>query len=258
MKMGTISDAKTEFRQLQILLRKNTWFNKVCDFKQLEKINATSGGSREVRWDYSISKLEFKNIHLKRHLRPSFLTEKIKNNKGASKLILSVACSCDVNADEKVIVDPIHALATKILIKVEHWDDPADKKLSQCCWHLDKHDPKKVTETSHPLYHYEFHGSELAKTEDFNYGDFIIVDAPRLMHPPMEIVLAIDFVLKNYYKFEDHKVLTEQVQYKRYIKNAQLRIWRPYAILFASNYHDFSGSYAIDSTYAQNILHCRA
>ena len=257
--MDNITDAKTEFRNLCILLRQNTWFNKICDFRQLEKINSTSNKVDSSHWDYSISKLEFKNIHLERHLRPSFITNKLKDRKGTSKLILSVACSCDISSKTNTIVDPIHSLATKILINFEHWEkDPEDLKVAQCCWHLDKHDATKKTQTSHPLYHYEFGGTEISKSENFNYGDFIIIDAPRIMHPPMDIVLAIDFVIKNYYKNDDHKVLTEQAQYKKNIRNAQLRIWRPYAILLASNFYDFSHTYTIDDRYAKNILHCGA
>ena len=257
IKMGDIIDAKTEFRNFCILLKRNPWFNKICDHRQLEKIISTTDKKASNQWSYAISKLEFKNLHLERHLRPSFITAKIKAKKGTSKLILSVACNCDIGDTTDTVIDPIHALATKIQIKFEHWEeDPEDMKVAQCCWHLDKHDATKITETSHPLYHYEFGGSEIAKAENFDYGDFIIIDAPRIMHPPMDIVLAMDFVIKNYYKSADHSTLTGQSQYQKYVRNAQMRIWRPYAILFASNFHDFSANYTIDIKYAQNILHC--
>lgn len=256
--MLDLKDAKSEFRDFFILLRQDRWFNKVSDYRQLEKINGTCNKSNSGTWDYSLPKLEFKNIHTERHLRPTFVSKLIKDGFASTRLILSISCSCKLDHDKSKIIDPIESLATKFVVQLEYLSDtePDVIKMLQSSWHLDRHNSKKKSSTIHPLYHYEFGGSEISKSEEFNFGDFILIDTPRIMHPPLDLVLSIDFIIKNYYKASDHSSLTNKVLYKRYIKNAQLRLWRPYAISLASHYHDFSTDYEIDGTFAKNILEC--
>jgi len=251
-------DAKQEFRNFFILLSQNVWFNKISDSRQLEIINGTASKTEATNWDYDLKKLEFKNISLERHTRPLFINGMVRDGYDTSKLILSIQCNSKIICDPKTVEDPIVSLALKFIIQFEYFcPEKNDIKRLQSSWHLDKHDPSRSTTTSHPLYHYEYGGSEITKNADFNFGDFFLIDAPRIMHPPMDIVLAIDFILKHYYKESDHKQLTENKLYKRYLQNARIRVWRPYSILLASNFYDFSDYFpAISEKNAMNIIHC--
>lgn len=254
--MKDLLDAREEFKAFFILLQQNQWFSTISSTHELQKI-FQSTHKNEEKWDYELSKFVFKNISLDRHIRPHIVSKYIKEKLAESSLIFELSCSLLCNEVNTIIRDPVVHLCAKFIIQFEYIDqEDGDLKRLQSSWHLDKHDPAKETSTTHPLYHYEFGGSEMTKSADFNYGDFVLLDSPRLMHPPLDLVLAFDFILKNFYNFNDHKVLTEAPQYKRYIRNAQYRLWRPFAISFASHFHDFSDLYKIDTSFAKNIIHC--
>src|SRR5690606_10190530 len=219
--------------------------------------NGLCNRSSDDRWEYNLVNLEFKKIDIKRHVRPLHLAKLANNGDALAKLVLNLSCTNKLNYDPNIIEDPIENLAIKFVVKLEYYDNSLnDLKLSQSSWHLDKHDASKVVNTIHPLYHYEFGGSELTKSEEFNFGDFFLIDSPRIMHPPMDIILAIDFVIKNFYTFKDHSKLTSKTLYQRHVDNARKRVWRPYIISLASHFHDFKDEYKMDKVFARNILQC--
>jgi len=250
-------DSKKAFRDFFILLKSDKWFNSISDYKPLDRINGLCNKSISNTWEYNLVNLEFKNIDVKRHVRPLRLAKLANDGDALATLVLNLSCNNRLNNDPSVIEDPIENLAVRFVIKLEYYDNGLDDlKLSQSSWHLDKHDAEKVVSTSHPLYHYEFGGNELTKREEFDYGDFFLVDSPRIMHPPLDIILAIDFVLKNFYAFKEHSKLTSKPLYQRHIDEARKRIWRPYIISLASHFHDFKDEYKMDKVFASNILQC--
>ena len=256
-KIKDLLSPREELKNFSIFLNQNQWFNSISVPKDLLKLLSNNGKPGDM-CEYNLIRFPFKNINLDRHIRPEFVSKLARDEEGESRVLLEVACECNCNSDENKISDPIIMLATKIIVQFDYFHDSniEDMKTLQCSWHLDKHDPSKGTSTSHPLYHYEYGGTEISKAQGFDYGDFILMDSPRIMHPPLDLVLAFDFVIKNFYDYNKHKSLTEDPSYKRYIKNAQYRLWRPYAISFASHFHDFNDTYTIDRTFADNILHC--
>lgn len=94
-------------------------------------------------------------------------------------------------------------------------------------WHLDR-ETGTHGKYIHPLYH--FHGGG-KKVEGKDAGELLILRSPRLPHPPMDLFLAIHFVLEN---FLNTKTYAEQVkifedpQYKEIIMRAQNRLLDPY------------------------------
>jgi hypothetical protein len=98
-------------------------------------------------------------------------------------------------------------------------------------WHLDKHspDPKDGETTySHPLYHLHFGGKRMeAKGYDF-FGNAIILDSPRLLYPPMDAVLGIDFILQNYIGKGFIEELIKAPEYVTMVKKSQERLWKPF------------------------------
>lgn len=94
-------------------------------------------------------------------------------------------------------------------------------------WHLDREtdvDGKYI----HPLYH--FHGGG-KKIEGKDAGDLLILRSPRLAHPPMDLFLAIHFVLENFLNrktYAKQMKIFEDIQYKEIIMKAQNRVLDPY------------------------------
>lgn len=114
--------------------------------------------------------------------------------------------------------------------------DTVNYKMS---WHLDKHIRSidvmdgRGKGFIHPEYHFNMGGFALTKESNFDFGNILLIDTPRIMHPPLDIVLSIDFVLKNFYGIRV-KSLTDSRQYKRIISDSKNRLWRPYFIALAN------------------------
>ena len=117
----------------------------------------------------------------------------------------------------------------------------ADKANYKMSWHLDKHIRSEKGKDGrgkgfiHPEYHFNMGGFALTKENDFNFGNVLLIDTPRIMHPPLDIILSIDFVLKNFYGIRV-KNLTDSNQYKRIILKSKDRLWRPYFISLANRW----------------------
>lgn len=107
-------------------------------------------------------------------------------------------------------------------------------------WHLDRHifsagDPK--AHYSHPLYHLTFGGNKMIAKGHDTYGNAIIMPSPRILYPPMDAVLGVDFILQNYKTKGTIKKLVEDPEYKEIIVKSQERIWKPF---FCSVYSHFN------------------
>lgn len=98
-------------------------------------------------------------------------------------------------------------------------------------WHFDKHivsdeGDDGEPEDAHPLYHFQYGGKNLAPL-DGNHGGILILPSPRIGHPPMDVVLAVDFVLSNFAGLQ-WKGLRENTDYSKRLSEAQNRYLRPY------------------------------
>ncbi|MEI8601593.1 hypothetical protein P4S55_11935 [Shewanella sp. PP-Sp27a-2] len=100
-------------------------------------------------------------------------------------------------------------------------------------WHLDK-DEEMSNEGrqkyTHPLYHFQYGGRNM---DGLKTGDVMLMGAPRLPHPPMDIFLSIHFILNNYFNKEDNdysclKLLFSDDDYIRILERAKERMWYPY------------------------------
>jgi len=100
------------------------------------------------------------------------------------------------------------------------------------CWHIDRHlieEGDNPTNTIHPLFHIHFGGNKLQDQIDQtgNFGDLLILDAPRTQFPPLDIPLSIDFILSNFYGKYRRKMINERI-YASVIKKSQTNYWKPY------------------------------
>lgn len=105
-------------------------------------------------------------------------------------------------------------------------------------WHLDKDirtpgagSPK----VSHPLYHFQSGGHKL---ETKNISGAIFLSAPRLPHPPMDVVLGLHFILNNFCSKKDYSFLGsifDDYDYGVLMDRARNRMLLPYFRAFESN-----------------------
>lgn len=99
-------------------------------------------------------------------------------------------------------------------------------------WHLDKDievtNPDAVQKYTHPKYHFQFGGRKMKEIET---GNALFLSSPRLPHPPMDIFLAVHFVIKNFFNAREYVYLYtifENSKYQEIIERAQDRFFIPY------------------------------
>ncbi|TAG41493.1 MAG: hypothetical protein EAZ31_07525 [Cytophagia bacterium] len=116
-------------------------------------------------------------------------------------------------------------------------------------WHMDM-DTSPQNNYIHPLFHINFGGRELEMLQDT--GEILLLRSPRLMHPPMDIFLAIDFVVQNFYG-RDESIFKDE-EYQGIIQKYRKLCWYSYSVALASNFYSFKDkNICIDNTFAKNI-----
>lgn len=156
------------------------------------------------------------------------------------------------------IEDPLVKLATLNIIL------NSDKYTSS--WHLDRHE-KEENEGSpkslHPLYHLTFggHHMETKVEEDGSdiFGRALIVRAPRIMHPPMELILGLDFIFNHFIPKNDLSLLSDGA-YISIIKELKQYFWLPFSLALAKNYCTNididSNRFQFDDIFVSSLLSC--
>jgi hypothetical protein len=96
-------------------------------------------------------------------------------------------------------------------------------------WHLDRNigdTEKESIHFAHPCYHFQVGGNYFPR--EYGYGRLLLLEPPRIAHPPLDATLAIDFVISNYFPNTWHE-LRKKSRYERIIREAQRQFWFPYA-----------------------------
>ena len=106
-------------------------------------------------------------------------------------------------------------------------------------WHLDSDSAGNSNKYLHPYFHITFGGRIMEnaienRTHDF--GQTLVMRNPRFMHPPMDIILGIDFILNHYVSRDYAQYFLGDKEYQDIIKKMQDCLWKPYALAFAKNY----------------------
>ncbi|NOR87381.1 MAG: hypothetical protein GQ527_07215 [Bacteroidales bacterium] len=165
----------------------------------------------------------------------------------ALKINLQNAISTDPTKDIS-IEDPIKNYKFDMMI-VGFIDDGSEPVIN--CWHLDCDrfydadgqlvEVKGKQKYTHPLYHFQFGGGGM---DGRHSGDILLLAAPRIPHPPMDIFLSIHFILKNFYSAKETSYsflldLYDDEDYKAIIHRAKQRMWFPYfdGLASADNHH---------------------
>ena len=124
---------------------------------------------------------------------------------------------------------------------IKGYTDENDKdKFNFFCWHLDR-EPYTDGNLIHPYYHFHAGGKKIG---DYKCGDLFMISSPRIPHPPMDIFLAIHFVILNFFHSKDfieQRKILEDDNYILIIERAQKRVLDPYFATFNGTSHaDYS------------------
>lgn len=219
-----------DFRSLSQFL--SDWGKKVKNPGILNNVNIISDASNHLNYGILESEpLTFINIDLDRHCIPQGI-EKLKKDEAIIEIKLT-SLHKEANHDNENI-DPIHALGVNMAIDVTY-SIKGDMKEATCSWHLDKGETG-ASAFSHPIYHMNFGGNHMNKQGDV-FGKLLLMSAPRIIHPPLDIILSCDFIIRNFYKIETHTAITENPGYKELLERAKNRYWMPYFKAFASKWY---------------------
>lgn len=106
-------------------------------------------------------------------------------------------------------------------------------------WHLDRH-VKQAGDGQfkhiHPIYHWTFGGYHIeTEYRKKHFGAALFMRSPRLMYPPMDLILGLDFIF-NHFIPSGELALLDDVVYKKIISDLKNYLWKPFALAFAKNY----------------------
>lgn len=93
-------------------------------------------------------------------------------------------------------------------------------------WHFDRHTGEDAKDSSgiHPLYHVQYGGWRMDEVE---LGGTLLWDVPRLLHPPLDAILAIDLTLANFL-YDEWRRLRDEPMYSNLIDSMYRRLWHPW------------------------------
>lgn len=228
------NEIKKDIRALSQLLL--GWGKNVKNASILNHINCNSRGNII---NYSIEKaspLIFTNIDLDRHSIPTGI-ENLDAGDKIFEVYLNILLSEHSHEDD-ITIDPLTSLGVSIKVKGEYTKGSEDIKTVVCSWHLDRDSPVNST-YCHPLYHLNFGGDHMtsyALAEPNYFGNLLLMPNPRIIHPPMDLILSCDFIIRNFYKKSTHKSITELPAYRAIFNRAAKRYWASYAFAFASKW----------------------
>lgn len=170
----------------------------------------------EHLWGYSIKEIKFpiEKSTLK-HIRPIGFSN------------LEILIDIDVvsqNAEWEKLNDPFELLSFRTLLK---GTNKITDKTHYLSFHIDRHNGGKTNEI-HPLYHIQYLQNSKVKAKDqFDHGESLQLDLPRMMQMPMELILGVSVIISNFAP-ELYEKLLKNRQFINLTKEYQERIWRPY------------------------------
>ncbi|QUN69762.1 hypothetical protein [Pseudomonas sp. JS425] len=206
-------DLSSELRSFATILNRNLSivFNDIGALTQAASMCAGNMPYGKDSWGYSVDNLVLR-IKTPRKTIPATVGDFLK-----VKVDFKISGLCST-----ILSELISELELNIIISTE------DNKLI-ASWHFDRHifkDGDGEPEDAHPLYHFQFGGRNLNILQG-NHGGILILPSPRIGHPPMDIILALDFVLSNF-AGGYWKALRNERDYGNKIRDSQQRYLRPY------------------------------
>ncbi|NBB29942.1 hypothetical protein [Cellulophaga sp. BC115SP] len=227
-----VNEIKRDFRSLSMLLQQWSNVKNPSILGQMDVFDKKG----VIGYNLEVSKpLIFQNIDLEPHSIPSGI-EKIPNSDKDFSVQLCIKFS-EKEMKINAVTDPIVDMGVSILIKGEYCLG-SDLKETICSWHIDRHNGNQ-TGCFHPLYHLNFGGSNMTKlaiNDNEYFGKLLLLPSPRIIHPPLDLILSCDFIIRNFYSTQTHSQITSQNTYKDLIKKAMDRYWKPYFYALSSKW----------------------
>ena len=225
-KSKILSDIKGLIR----LLRKYS-FDSFVELYQLENILGKSGN---VTYGCDIKDLTFNHLSI----------SGMKANPKVAKLSVSIDTNYTLIEEMTKEEDIFGRYSFELYIK--GYDNETDSKEDNShffCWHLDK-ETNTEGDFVHPLYHFHAGGNKIIE-KGIEVGELMFIGSPRIPHPPMDIILAIHFIIQNFVnngEFAQKQKLFEDDDYKDIIERARNRTLDPYfqSIAGGNNHRSFT------------------
>lgn len=175
----------------------------------MSSANSIGRNAKGASWSYKVAGLLLR-VQIPQSTRPTTCVGPL-----TIEVDLKFAGNCDLEID-----DQITDLVLEISIRSASGEHI-------CAWHFDRHieGGKKPLE-AHPLYHFQ-HGGHAMEPHAELLGKTLLLPAPRLAFPPMDAVLAIDFILSNF-AGECWATMRKDSTYLRMLQQSQKLLWRPY------------------------------
>lgn len=191
-------------------------------------------------WDYECGNLQF-------HFEGS-VSGSIPQQIEYVEIFFNISLHGEFYNDEKVLLNPLNDIYN-FDIELIGWNTNAENFFGS--WHLDKKNKSSPPSYIHPEYHLTFGGNKLEAMGNI-FGSALILPSPRIVHPPMDVILGIDFILRNYFPLDRIKDLIDDSRYVEIISNAHYRLWRPYYLSLASKWHQIE--FQLDSTFSYSLI----
>jgi hypothetical protein len=167
-------------------------------------------------WGYEMVGLQFRS-ELKRNIFPEGVAD------------ISIALSLSVSGmlgSSVSLRDIIRHMALDIVMSGRQFKDGEAQEV-RACWHLDRHvGEDSRDEGVHPLFHFQ-HGGKLMDSFRYRLGSALLMDSPRLIHPPMDTFIAVDFVLSNFLPGKWAEIRSEGAFVNR-LGKSYLDYWAPF------------------------------
>jgi hypothetical protein len=187
--------------------------------------------------------LKYKLLPFKIEIKDSEKFPKRLSHKHSARnleLFFDLEIECDTT-NFKNNNDPFSQYSFNVVIKGRNKHN-ANSKLIYAI-HFDKHNLHEQEEgntpnQAHPAYHFQFGGNKLEDQEKLDSGRALFLDAPRIMHHPMELILGIDFILSNFFPNIWNKIKLLPT-YRKILKKYQKDFILPY---FKSVVEHFEGT----------------
>jgi len=207
-----------------------------CDLQSLTDAGGKCHGFEPAgkgSWGYNIEGLLLHNPDEVSHVRPT----------GAKLTSIQINVRLIGRCNVANGFDPIQSLGVEIILNGTANEEGKTVSL-RSSWYMDRYDATsdRISEEGsdnrkcpvHPHYHIQFGGKNVKSVSP---GKLIVASPPRIAHPPMDALLATDFVISNYFSSEWLKLRTKSTEYLPLIKESQKGYWLPYADALKRNWN---------------------
>ena len=220
-------DRADELRQLEVILSSlypagEAYLDPLkAAAKQLDM--QADGSTTLNQWGYEIKNLTLPvgNVH---NVNPAGIQAKI-----------CVNCECEFNVNDwnNYSCDPFNKCSFRLRVFGEYQGVKHSWGM-----HIDKETNTELDEW-HPMYHLHCFESRMDSptvlVDTINNKGTLLLNVPRFMHYPLDIVLGIGFCLMNFNKKDVFtKLVKNDQQFPRLYKKSQDRILKPYLESLAS------------------------